>query len=72
MPNNNEAPPSGEKIFIQKPEMISYQWSFEMFHIICTVFKLLAKIGLMATETPPSEENIIHRKSDTDLLLVVC
>jgi hypothetical protein len=43
MLNNNEAPPSGEKVFIQKPEMISYQWSFEMICITCTVFELLAE-----------------------------
>jgi hypothetical protein len=72
MLNDNEAPPSGEKFSFESPTMISYQWSFDMFRISLTVFELFAKIDLIATETPPSGENIFIRKPDPDFLLVFC
>jgi hypothetical protein len=72
MLNNNEATPSGEKFSFESPTMTSYLWSFDIFCITLTVFVLFVEINLMATEPPPSGENIFIRKPDLDFLLVVC
>jgi hypothetical protein len=73
MLNNNEATPSGEKVFIRKP--VNDFLSVVLWHILYNSHRFSSYSpysDLMATETPPSGENIFIRKPDLDFLLVVC
>jgi hypothetical protein len=58
MLNDIEAPPSGEKVFIRKPDNHFYQWSFDVFRISLTVFELFAENQFDRYRDAPSGENI--------------